>query len=174
MQRVMSDSIMTFLYGRLLVWLYQRARRRESLRIHRLRARAEQRLKRRPFRCLATRAVTPGWAPPPAARPGRARSRTADSARAPAVTKAVRKTPRVGFLPRRSENETAPDSPARLSFRTHQEGTQRDRIVYRNGPFASGGQRLSKHRNDRHQMVRYGHRSEYNCGGHSDVWITVD
>src|ERR1017187_6225639 len=80
-----------------------------------------------------------------------------------AVTKAVRKTPRVGFLPRRSENETAPDSPARLSFRTHQEGTQRDRIVYRNGPFASGCQRLSKHRNDRHQMVRYGHRSEYNC-----------
>jgi len=45
MQRVMSDSIMTFLYGRLRGWLDQRARRRESLRIIRLRARAEQRLR---------------------------------------------------------------------------------------------------------------------------------
>jgi len=45
MQHVASDSIVTFLYGRFLGWLDQRARRREYLRIFRLRARAERRLR---------------------------------------------------------------------------------------------------------------------------------
>jgi len=45
MQRTVSDSIMASLYARLLVWVDQRTRRRESLRISRLTARAERRLR---------------------------------------------------------------------------------------------------------------------------------